>query len=226
MHQSLRQQMIKAFIMMVLSFIIGILSLGYGLLHFHFDIKTFCSFLLCIIALIIAFFQKKAFQTMLYGIKGENKVFHSLKKDLKGYTLMKNVHFQVNNKEAEIDTLIISERGIIILEVKNYRGILTGKENDQYWTQIKRLKNNQTTQKEVKNPIQQINRQKTLLKEYLQKHHIDCSLQSIVYIQIDEIHIKSPQIITDYQQLLTFIRHTYTKKSLTKQQMKCIKKLF
>ena len=40
-----------------------------------------------------------------------------------------------NTRQAQIDHIVINDKGIIVIETKNYRGLIKGKVNDQYWIQ-------------------------------------------------------------------------------------------
>ncbi len=57
----------------------------------------------------------------------------------------------VDNRTTEIDMLFITEYGIIVFEVKNYKGTIYGKPEDKYWTQYFRTVSNQ----KFVNPIKQ-----------------------------------------------------------------------
>ena len=50
--------------------------------------------------------------------------------------ILKNVYLPKDNGEtSEIDLLYITQKGIIVIESKNYSGWIFGNEKDQYWTQ-------------------------------------------------------------------------------------------
>jgi restriction system protein len=57
----------------------------------------------------------------------------SLNKDI--YHLIKNVTIPVDGGTTQIDHVIISRFGVFVVETKNLKGWIFGKERDAYWTQ-------------------------------------------------------------------------------------------
>ncbi len=55
--------------------------------------------------------------------------------DKNTYHLIKNVTLPVDGGTTQIDHIIISIFGIFVIETKNMRGWIFGKEEDAYWTQ-------------------------------------------------------------------------------------------
>lgn len=85
---------------------------------------------------------------------------------------LNNIVIESNNKEIEIDNLIINENGIFIVEVKNYVCRLYGDIEDKYWTKYKTAVSGETYSKKVKNPIKQARTQFYFLKEFLKENGI------------------------------------------------------
>lgn len=90
---------------------------------------------------------KRNIKQMLYGnlkanIKGklgESKVsWISYQADLGDNSVtMRNLYLPWSDGgTAQIDQLIITESGIYVIEVKNYKGWIFGNEKNQYWTQV------------------------------------------------------------------------------------------
>lgn len=48
-------------------------------------------------------------------------------------TVIRNVYLEVDGKKTEIDIIGISPVGIFVVEVKNYKGIISGDLQDTYW---------------------------------------------------------------------------------------------
>lgn len=90
------------------------------------------------------------------GKSGENKVKRILGSNIdnKKYIFNNYVLSVENNKTIQIDHIVVSTKGIIIIETKNYSGNIYGSENQQQWVQSLQyghVKNN------FYNPIKQNN---------------------------------------------------------------------
>jgi len=71
------------------------------------------------------------------GKYGEKRVRRKLGKTILGKKYVFNdVYFKDNSKSIQIDHILVSEKGIIVLETKNYSGRLYGNETQQEWTQV------------------------------------------------------------------------------------------
>jgi hypothetical protein len=57
---------------------------------------------------------------------------------------------QIGSKTTQIDHVVVSNYGIFVIETKNYKGWILGKEKDEYWTQ-----NIYGRKNKFKNPIRQ-----------------------------------------------------------------------
>ena len=73
--------------------------------------------------------------------------------------LLTNVKLSYDGKRTELDNVIINNRGVFIIEVKNYSGMLVGEEDDFEWVKNKVTDAGNIDQKTVKNPIPQVKRQ-------------------------------------------------------------------
>lgn len=71
------------------------------------------------------------------GIEGEDKTFECLK-NMSGYKkFLRNVYIPKGNGETvEVDILMIHQKGIFVIENKNYAGWIYGDEEDEKWCQI------------------------------------------------------------------------------------------
>ena len=129
--------------------------------------------------------------------------------------LLTNIHLSYDGSETELDNVIINNRGVFIIEVKNYNGVLSGEADDYKWLKSKYTDSGNFYQKEVKNPIRQVKRQVYILSGYLRDHGIkvwvegnafllernspvkdDCILESSRDIH-EAIHAKTNNKLTD-----------------------------
>lgn len=73
---------------------------------------------------------------MAAGLRGENEVAKILTEGLDNtYYLYNDVSIRSGFSRAQIDHLVVSPKGIFLLETKNWRGRLAGDENDRKWLQ-------------------------------------------------------------------------------------------
>jgi hypothetical protein len=61
----------------------------------------------------------KDFNMLKVGIEGEDRVIKELEKFSEEYKMFSNIRMKVNNDEIEFDNLVITDKGIVIIEVKN-----------------------------------------------------------------------------------------------------------
>lgn len=96
--------------------------------------------------------------------------------------LLNNVSISADDKEAELDNVIINKNGIFVIEVKNYSGILVGDEDDYEWVKKKISSGGELYIKDVKNPIKQVKRQVYVLSQYLKDNKINVWIDGYVFL--------------------------------------------
>ena len=106
-------------------------------------IKNVIVFLILLLLLLLIFvqifywFEKliKKIKINQAGAVGEQQVQSVLKKlNPKKYYILSNVLLKhPNNRTSQIDHIVISKKGIFVIETKNYAGILFGNVKDTYW---------------------------------------------------------------------------------------------
>jgi len=76
------------------------------------------------------------FMPKIKGSFGEKSVALMLSSlDGTKYKVINNIMLQVGNKTTQIDHLVISNYGVFVIETKNYKGLISGDEFDDYWKQ-------------------------------------------------------------------------------------------
>ena len=96
--------------------------------------------------------------------------------------MLTNVKVSFEGKNTELDNVIINNRGVFIIEIKNYNSILIGDEDDFEWIKNKYTEAGNFYQKSVKNPIKQIKRQVYILSGYLKAHGFDVWIEEYVFL--------------------------------------------
>ena len=95
--------------------------------------------------------------------------------------LLTNVKIAVDGKRTELDNVVINDKGVFIIEVKNYSGQLSGDEDDFEWVKNKETEAGNQYQKTVKNPIKQVKRQEYILSKLLKNHGIWVWIKGYVF---------------------------------------------
>ena len=134
--------------------------------------------------------------------------------------LINNISLSVNEKEAEIDNLIINQNGIFIIEVKNYNGTLYGKADDYEWIKVKISPGGNAFSKKVKNPIKQMKRQIYVLSQYLKENNIRIWINGYAYFINNNSPVDDECVINDIGELDHIIHKKqdvlYDKKTINK----------
>ena len=119
------------------------------------------------------------------------------------FKTLRNIYVPHKGRTSEIDVLIIHEKGIFVLESKNYSGWIFGSENQGYWTQS--LPNKQKNK--FYNPIKQNRTHITALSNYLELDK-DKFMSFIVFSERCELK----KVPDDTEKYLIFRRHLLHKK--------------
>lgn len=217
---SLKKEKIKYLLLYIFTCVMIVITMLFTILYID-KIADIILLAEGIFLLFMAIFSKvfyKKYKIISAGVDGENEVKKILKM-IPNQCIYTNVPIEYHYSKSEIDYLCISEKGVFIVEVKNYSGDIKGKYEDKIWKQVKRREI-----KEVKNPIKQLNKQIQILSSMLKDNHIDVYIDGCVYFtHASLIECKDKKIINDSKELIKRINGQ--KNILTKQQIKGIKKI-
>lgn len=137
------------------------------------------------------------------GRLDEWRVANKLSKLPQEYIIFNNLLFASLNKSTQIDHLVISPYGIFVIETKGHHGLITGNENEAYWTQ--HLNSNKY---KLYNPVLQNQSHVNATSFHL---HVDKSLiTSIVVFTNATVKVKTASNILTLSQLLSFITSSQT----------------
>lgn len=170
---------------------------------------------------VVYFIAARRYNVLLSGYRGE-KALMKLSKKLKGDNVVfYNLPIRYKRNRSELDMLIISEKGILTVEVKNHSGVIHGNDNDDKWQQVKTYKDGKITETEMDNPLRQIRRQREILKSILRSEgYNDLWIDSILYFSSPivrlKLNLKSDSYVTNSEDdLLKFIRGYRSKTPLS-----------
>jgi hypothetical protein len=91
-------------------------------------------FFILIVCLVIIKFNASTIK----GKIGEYKVKSTLEKLISDhYIQFHDLYIPIENgkKTSQVDHIVLSPKGIFVIETKNYKGWITGSEQSQYWNQ-------------------------------------------------------------------------------------------
>ena len=156
------------------------------------------------------------------GRQGEEIAAEMISRILRdGDHLLTNIKISYDNRQAEMDCIVVNRFGVFIFEVKNYSGQLIGDEDDYEWQKIKITDYGNMYAMQVKNPIRQVKRQIYLLANYLQSHWNKVWVEGYVILLHQNSPVDSKYIISSLSDIDKVI-HTKGKNYLQPQAIEQI----
>lgn len=164
------------------------------------------------------------------GVKGERRLFHTVKKLHGTNIVFHNLPVRYKRGRSELDMLIISHSGVLIIEVKNHSGTISGSWNDEKWTQRKHYRDGKVTETFMDNPIKQMRRQRDIVKSILSAAGEDVWIDSVLYFSSPNARLKLSLRENDYvcsesAELLEFLRGYERGETLSKTRMENIARI-
>ena len=135
--------------------------------------------------------------------------------------LLTNVEVVFQDKEAELDNVIINKYGVFIIEVKYYSGELAGDEDDYEWEKSHQSEGGYIYIKDVKNPIRQVRRQIWVLANYLRSHGIDVWVRGYVIMLGNNCPVDSEFVLTSRKEIREAV-HAPDRRRLSKGEIDAV----
>ena len=132
--------------------------------------------------------------------------------------LLSNICISYEGKETELDNVVITDKGVFIIEVKNYSGKLIGKEEDFEWNKYKLSAGGNIYEKNVKNPIKQVKRQVYILSHYLKSQGIDIWVEGYALLLENNSPVHGEYVLESRKEIGTVI-HRQGRNHLSKKTM-------
>lgn len=156
----------------------------------------------------------KTYEPKIKGKIGEGRVNSILGKLPEGYIILKDLLLETDKGTTQIDHVVVCEKGIFVIETKNYDGWIYGSENQKYWTQVI-----YKTKNKFFNPIWQNKGHISAIKKGLAR--FDLPIYSVIafagegYLGLDEVNSIGNKLrnlnITDYEKRKEHIRQVRMK---------------
>jgi len=148
-------------------------------------------------------------EILRFGLQGEKEAFDLLSKLPRQYKILSDVHLVDGTKSSQIDFVIIGSNGVFIMESKHIKGIISGKEEDNYLQKIKIGKGGDKYYKKMFNPIKQISGHKIGMDVFLKKKGFRYKAIPVLYFSNDctvNVQSKNVKIINDPVLVIDYIK--------------------
>ena len=177
---------------------------------------------------------------IISGAEGETVVLSELKKLDNKFVLFNRIILPDEKSTIgtrEIDFIVVSKKGIYIVEVKNNRGNIKVENMADRWYVEKTSKNNKVYAKTIKNPIRQTFAQKKVLQTFLYNEKIfirGIPVVTVVIFAHDDATLSenfiaddANQAVLELETLIPFInaKEQYLEEMPSRSRSKIIKKL-
>lgn len=144
------------------------------------------------------------------GRRGERQLQKSIRHLDGNNIVFCNLPVRYKRGRSELDMLVISHKGIIIIEAKNHSGTIQGSWKSDKWEQRKYYKKGQHSVIEMDNPIKQMRRQRDIVKSILNAAGEDVWIDSVLYFSNVSAKLKLNLRESDYvclgsKELVSFI---------------------
>lgn len=148
-------------------------------------------------------------EILKFGLQGEKEALDLLSKLPRQYKILSDVHLVDGNKSSQIDFVVIGPNGLFIMESKHIKGIINGKEDDNYLQKVKIGRGGDKYFKRMYNPIKQISGHKIGMDVYLKKNGFRYRAFPILYFSNDcEVNVRSKKvkIITEPVLVIDYVK--------------------
>ena len=211
----------KITVLFILQIILGVLPVVLLVIYIGFSLYSnvvlgYMFIVIMAIAAALNFTITKRYNVLLSGFKGEKSLMKTVKKLGSEYTVFANVPVRYKKNRSEIDLLVMCDRYIIIIEVKNHSGYIYGNHKDETV---------------MTSPIRQMRRQRDIIKSILRANDLDQWVDTVLYFSAPTVHLyldlsDSDNVCSSEKELLEFLRTYVSPKSMDPEKLEKIKVLF
>lgn len=140
----------------------------------------------------------RRYNVLSSGQRGEKQLYRTARKLSGNNIIIRNLPVRYKKGRSELDLLVISHRGVIIIEVKNHSGTISGSWKSEKWTQRKYYRDGKTTSNEMDNPIKQMRRQRDIVKSILNASGENVWIDTVLYFSSPNAKLRLSLRDTDY----------------------------
>lgn len=224
---------LKAAVLFVAQIILGVMPVILLLIFIYSDFYTEFKeisivFILAMLGCSVgSYYTSRRYNILISGLYGEKQLLKTAKKLKGNWKIFANIPVHYKRNRSEIDLFLLSEKGIIIAEVKNHSGIISGHYNDPNWFQKKIYRDGKTTENQFYNPLRQIKLQREILKSIFRNENIDVWIDSILIFSSQNANLKlvlrdNDYVYNDTNELINFTKNYQPKRILSADEVKKI----
>lgn len=161
------------------------------------------------------------------GLDGEKKAL-SLIKDLDDtYHVFANGEVKFEGQRSELDLIVVSQKGVFVVEVKNLKGEIEGNESDRFWMQHKIGRKGARYSQEFYSPVKQVGTHVYRLSKLLKAEGVYTWVQGVVYFVHEEVDIERVNsvhtpVLSSETGLHDFLRTLDKKEDVTEEKVERI----
>ena len=168
-------------------------------------------------------FLTQRYNALTSGRRGEKLLYKTVRHLSGNNIIFCNLPIRYKRGRSETDMLIISRKGVIIIEVKNHSGTIQGSWRSEKWLQRKFYRD-KTVDIEMDNPIKQMRRQRDIVKSILNAAGEDVWIDTVLYFSNENTKLRLDLRQTDYvclgsRELMQFLDDYDRNETLSKGQM-------
>ena len=126
-------------------------------------------------------FLARRYNVLNSGLRGEKQLYRIAKKLSGNNIILRNLPVRYKKGRSELDLMVVSHRGVIIVEVKNHSGTISGSWKAEKWTQKKFYRDGKNSSIEMDNPIKQMRRQREIVKSILNASGEDVWVDTVLF---------------------------------------------
>lgn len=157
------------------------------------------------------------------GLKGERRALSLVSKIPASYTVFSNVRLAFEGKESETDLIVVGEKGVFLIEVKNHNGRITGFEADKRWVQHKVGKKGGHYANPFYSPVKQVNTHVFRLSSILKEQGFPYWIQGVVYFTNPEVDLrvqtKRIPVLSRNRRFNHYLDEYHSRRLLTRQEI-------
>lgn len=128
-------------------------------------------------------------QIIRAGLEGERAALDLMKQLGSNCHVFTNLRIPFDGGESETDLIVVSPAGVTIIEVKNYKGVISGDASSDSLVQMKPGPRGRSSAKTVQNPIKQVGTHVYRLAGYLRAKGIRTFVRCCVLFVSDEVRL-------------------------------------
>ena len=154
------------------------------------DLLKYYGFLLLGFVCLMSGYYGRMYTIARQGIRGEKLALKLVSKLPLDYYVFTNVKLTYEEKESETDLIVVGEKGVFLIEVKNHNGRITGREQDKRWVQHKTGSKGGIYANPFYNPTKQVKTHVFRLSQILKDEGYPYWIQGVVYFVNSQVELQ------------------------------------